>query len=137
MMAISKIQFILGGAFIMFAVTPIVSSFKLTKSNENNPATPHCVTTYHLVVLSNINTYSLMNLSIGKALERCVNCLQDTLLESTIGMKIIVSWIILWIMRCMHGGGLQVMKYLITYYKLLTKSYWQNSSNKVVITKSF
>ena len=41
MMAISKIQFILGGAFIMFAATPIVSSFKLTKSNENKPATPH------------------------------------------------------------------------------------------------
>ena len=41
MMAISKIQFILGGAFIMFAVTPIVSSLKLTESNENKPATLH------------------------------------------------------------------------------------------------
>ena len=40
-MAISIIQFIFGGAFIMFAVIPIVSSFKLTKSNENKPATPH------------------------------------------------------------------------------------------------
>merc|ERR1712110_182263 len=40
-MAISKTQSIFWAAFIMFAVTPIVSSFKLTESNENKPATPH------------------------------------------------------------------------------------------------
>ena len=41
MVAISNLKFIFGGAFFMFAFTPIVNSFKLTESNENKPATPH------------------------------------------------------------------------------------------------
>merc|ERR1711935_933446 len=41
MVAIANLKFYLGGAFIMFAVTPIVSSLKLTESNENKPATLH------------------------------------------------------------------------------------------------
>merc|ERR1712008_594214 len=41
MVVISNLKFFFGSAVIMFAVTPIVSSFKLTESNKNKPVTPH------------------------------------------------------------------------------------------------
>ena len=41
MVAISNLKFILLGTFIVFSLTPIVNSLKLTESNENRPVTPH------------------------------------------------------------------------------------------------